>query len=46
LYIPITINAAPGFGIGEIRNEGFSAKYAAIKIAIATTVKKVAMLCK
>jgi len=25
LYIPFTISAAPGFGIGEIRREGFNA---------------------
>ena len=25
LYIPLTISAAPGFGIGEMRSEGFKA---------------------
>ncbi len=46
LYIPTTINVAPGFGIGEIRKDGFKATYDAIKIAIATNVKIVAMPCK
>ena len=44
--MPLTIRAAPGFGIGEIRKDGFKATYAAIKIAIATNVKIVAMPCK
>ena len=43
LYIPETISAAPGFGIGEIRKEGFKATYAAIKMAMAHMVKKVEM---
>lgn len=43
LYIPLTISAAPGFGIGEMRRDGFSATYAAIKMAIAHMVKKVEM---
>lgn len=25
LYIPVVISAAPGFGIGEMRREGFNA---------------------
>ena len=42
--MPLTIRAAPGFGIGEIRKDGFKATYAAIKIAIAAKVNNAEML--
>ena len=41
LYMPLTISAAPGLGIGEMRREGFKAMYAAIKMAMAHIVKNV-----
>ncbi len=42
--MPLTIKAAPGFGIGEIRKDGFKATYAAIKMAIAAKVNNPEML--